>query len=190
MSGERITDSAFTVRPPIKTEVCVAFRAPVAKIVKRRVPLLGSNGPSCKVSLFRITPSPIPSPVLVKTPGAVRSVGTVPREEKFSAFVTITSAFPNSVWGGARKLTCPGETKKICAARPLTVTLVPATFVGKLPLGRRCAWIVVFASTFPWATAMLSGATALIAEGSWLNDAPLRIAVKAPNAGRAGTVVT
>src|SRR2546430_4128001 len=36
------------------------------------------------VSLFRITPSPIPSPVLVKTPGTERSVGTVPREEKFS----------------------------------------------------------------------------------------------------------
>src|SRR3989441_3570857 len=141
MSGERITDSALTVRPPINTVVWVALRAPVAKIVRRRFPVVGSNGPSCKVSLFRITPSPIPSPVLVKTPGAVRSVGTVPREEKFSAFVTITSALAISVCGGARKLTCPGETKKICAARPLTVTLVPARLVGKLPLGRSWACI-------------------------------------------------
>ena len=134
MSGDAITVSALITRPPTTTEFCDALRAPVAKIVKRKSPFVGSNGPSCKVSLFRITPGPDPSPLFVNTPAAERSVETLQREEKFSEFVTTTSAVPISVCGGIRKLTWPGETKKICAARPLTVTAVPPTFVGNVPL--------------------------------------------------------
>src|SRR6266850_2724294 len=101
----------------------------------------------------------------------------------------ITSAVPISVAGGTRKLTWPGETKKICADRPLTVTVVPPTFVGNVPLGRRCDCSVVFASAPPRATAMLSGATAFVVDGSLPKDAPFRT-VTVPNAGRGGVAVT
>ncbi len=80
MSGDAMTDSAGTTWPPITTIVCVALRAPVVKIVKRKSPPAGSNGPGCRVPLLRIIPSPVPSPGFVKTPGAVRRVGTVQRD--------------------------------------------------------------------------------------------------------------
>src|SRR5258707_966323 len=102
----------------------------------------------------------------------------------------MTSTVPISVAGGARKLTWPGETKKICAARPLTVTVVPEMFVGKVPFGRRCDCSVVFARLLPRAIAMLFGATALIADGSLPNEAPFKMAVNAPKGGRAGGAVT
>src|SRR5712691_8638926 len=102
----------------------------------------------------------------------------------------MTSTVPISVAGGARKLTWPGETKKICAARPLTVTVVPATFVGNVPFGKRCDCSVVFARTLPRATAMLSGAMALVAEGSLPNEAPFKMAVNEPKDGRAVGAVT
>src|SRR5258706_3643227 len=171
MSGEDKTNSALTTRPPMDTSVCEALRAPVEKIVKRKLPFVGSNGPSCNVSLSRITPGPLPSPLFVNTPGATRSVGTVPLEVKPSELVIETSAVPISVWAGTRKLTCPGDTKKICAARPLIVTVVPPTFVGNVPLGNFCDCWVEFARAPPVATAMLSGATALVVEGSLPNDA-------------------
>ena len=99
------------------------------KMLSRRLPAVGSNGPSWSVSAFRIIPSPMPSPVFVNIPGAERKVETLPREGKFLALVTTTSAGPTSVSGGTRNFTWVGETKKICAARPLTVSRVPATFV-------------------------------------------------------------
>src|SRR5437588_36298 len=99
-------------------------------MVRRRLPLVGSNGPSCSVSPLRINPAPIPSPVFVKMPGAARSVGTVPREGKFSELVTMTSAVPISVCGGTRKLTCVDETKKICAV--LAFVTAPEKIRGKL----------------------------------------------------------
>src|SRR5882762_7650661 len=102
----------------------------------------------------------------------------------------MTSAAPISVAGGARKLTWPGETKKICAARPLTVTVVPATFVGKVPFGRRCDCNVVFARLLPRATAMLLNATALLADGSFPNEAPFRMAANVPKGGREVSAVT
>src|SRR5205085_2598280 len=130
MFGDGIIDSGVTMRPAMLTVVAIAFLAPVEKIDNRRLPLLGSKGPDPEVSVLRMTPSPIPSPVLVNTPGAARRIGTDPREENPSALVTTTSAFPgNSVCGGTRKCTRSGATKKICAARPLTVTVVPPTFV-------------------------------------------------------------
>ena len=180
------TASAFKTRPPIDTVVTAALRAPVVKILRLRLPLVGSNGPSWSVSALRIKPSPMPSPVFVKMPGAARNVGTLPREGKFSELVTMTSAVPISVWAGTRKLIWAGETKKICAARPLTVTRVPLTLVGNNPSPRRCDCAVLLARFVPCAAAMLFGATALIADVSWPKDASLRIAVSAPFAGRAG----
>src|SRR5712691_7729188 len=100
-----------------------------------------------------------------------------------------TSAVPISVAGGTRKMTKGGDTKKICAGRPLTVTVVPPTLVGNVPLGRRCDWNVVFASAPPRASAMLSGATAFVVDGSLPKDASFRT-VNAPKAGRAGVAVT
>src|SRR5258708_4068584 len=102
----------------------------------------------------------------------------------------MTSAVPISVAGGARKLTWPEETKKICAARPLTVTVVPETFVGKVPFDRRCDCSVVFARLVPRTIAMLFGATALVADGSFPNEAPFKMAVNAPKAGPAWVALT
>src|SRR5258708_40055194 len=101
----------------------------------------------------------------------------------------MTSAVPISVAGGARKLTWPEETKKICAARPLTVTVVPETFVGKVPFRRRCDCSVVLARLLPRAIAMLFGATALIADGSFPHESPSNMAVNAPKGGRAAGAV-
>ena len=108
----------------------------------------------------------MPSPVLVKIPGAALIVVTFARAGKCSALVTMTSAVPISVCAGTRKFTCAGETKKICAARPLTVTRVPATLVGNVPSAKRCDCAVVLARFVPPAKAMLFGATAFVAEGS------------------------
>ena len=99
-------------------------------------------------------------------PGAARTVETVPREGKFSEFVTMTSALPTSVCGGTRKLICVGETKKIGAARPFTVTRVPATFVGNAPSASRDDCAVALERFVPCARAMLFGAMALVVEGS------------------------
>ena len=41
--------------------------------------------------------------------------------------------------GGTRKFTCADDTKKICADRPFTVTVVPATLVGNVPSGAAAA---------------------------------------------------
>ena len=103
--------------------------------------------------------------------------------------MTTTSAVPISVCGGTRKFTCVGEIKKICAARPLIVTLVPLTLVGKVPSDCRCVCLVVFARLLPRAMAMLSGATAFVVEGSLPNDAPFRTVI-GPEAGRAGVPET
>ena len=122
-------------------------------------------------------------------PGAERRVVTVPRDWKPSEFVTVTVAVPISVCGGIRKFTCVGETKKIWAARPLTVTVVPPRVVGKLPSDCFCAWTVVKERAPPCATAMLFGAIALVVEGSLPKDAPFRI-MSVPTAGRTAVAVT
>ena len=103
--------------------------------------------------------------------------------------MTTTSAVPpTSVCGGTRKFTWLGETKKISAARPLTVTVVPPTLVGNDRFGFCGACIVVFASAPPRATAMLLGATAFVVEGSLPKAAPFTT-VSVPNGGRAGVPV-
>src|SRR2546423_5525301 len=107
-----MTLSGVSTRPPITTKFCVAFLAPVAKIVTRKLPFVGSKGPSCNVSLLITTAAPVPSPDLVKIPGAARKVVTLPRNGKLSGFVTTTSAVPSSVCGGGGEVTLPGGGKK------------------------------------------------------------------------------
>src|SRR5215831_2276686 len=101
----------------------------------------------------------MPSPVLLKTPGAVPDIATLPRAGKPSGFVTDTSAAPISDCGGTTKIIWAGDTKRISAARPLIVTLVPATLVGKVPSLDGCDCAVAFARLAPCAAAMLPRAT-------------------------------
>ena len=108
----------------------------------------------------------MPSPVVVKMPGAALNVVMFMRAGKFSELVTMISAVPISFCAGTRKFTCAGETKKICAALPLTETRVPETFVGNVLSAKRCNCVVVFARFVPTAKAMLLGATAFVTEGS------------------------
>ena len=68
------------------------------------------------------------------------------------------------------------------------VTVVPATFVGKVPSVRRCDCCVVLARELPRATAMLSGAMAFTEEGSVPNEAPFNTVI-VPDGGRDGVAV-
>ena len=64
------TLSTIVERPRIVTVTLFARLTPVAKIESRSGRFDGSKGPAIRVSEFKITASPRPSPATVNTPGA------------------------------------------------------------------------------------------------------------------------
>ena len=86
---------------------------------------------------------------------------TLPREEALRVRNDDVRG-PELSLGRHQKLTWLGETKKICAGRPFTVTVVPPTLRGKSAVSQTAELVASNSRAgLRAATAMLSGATAL-----------------------------